>query len=337
MRKLKRILFGSPDRTVATISLIVGMLGLIFALITYSLPIQLPLIILARDFLIVAFLVLYLNILSVKYFRKDDLVDRFRELLKSQVESSHHLIHKFRNHVFGTVRLFILKEEKTTQEYDEVKRDFFVKVCHSVTSDVRKIFQSYFVARGFDIGEDLCVTLKIVVRAEEAQGILNALQKEKADQLSNNQSYIVTGYRDPDSWERKPERKEVKGFVYRINEENTAFNSTINSGEDYFLSNDLGKDASLGKYRNQNPNWHMHYNSTLLVPVRYRHGDDRSATTCYGVLAIDSKNNKKYDLFDSDTTVNMIACAADALALMFFLIETLDIFKKGMATHGNNK
>jgi hypothetical protein len=326
MRRLKVFLFGSPDRVIATISLALGVISLIFSVYIYTIPQPLPLYIVARDLIFVALLIFLIMTLSIKYFKKDDLVERFRIVLAEQSRSHHQMIHKFRDHYFSSIRIE-LAGQKTIEpsKIENIKVEYFRKVTHTVLTDTRDLLLSYFATRGFRLGDDLTVTVKIIVEAEEAQQILNKLKGEKADILNNSERYIITGYRDPYTWEKKPERNEIKQLVYRVDEENTTFDVILNQDKSCYFCNGLQAEFIAGKYRNQNPNWQKSYNSVLAVPIRFRHLGNPAATILYGVLSVDSLNKQKYELFDEIITFNMVATSADVLAMMFGHLDILQI------------
>ena len=329
MKSVRKFFFGSPDRILSTISLFIGGLGLAITVYTIAYPEPVPVLIIVRDMLIIFFLVLFLCILSLKYFKKDDLAERFRNLLKNQLIGCHQLEHKFRDHFFSEIRNTLVNGNLKKECIDAASKSYFQKVCHSVFTDIRQMFTEYFLSRGFKLDDDLTVTLKTVISQQEAQHILEKTKKDKADTLTSNQEYIVTAFRDPFTFEKRPERNEIKGVVYRISEENTAFDRVLNKGENFYLSNDLKKDHDATLYHNANPKWKNNYNSTLVVPIRHLHDPASNKATRYGVLAIDSKNPLGYELFDSVIAVNMLARAADALAIMFGHLEIMELIKEG--------
>ena len=324
LSKLRRVLFSSPDRVLSTISLVVGTASLVLSTWAYLWPEPIPGFIIARDFLLVAFLVLFICVLALKYFKKDELVEKFRELLADQLMSCHQLAHKFRNHFFSEVRAQVVKGLTEKTEVESTKKNYFKKVCHSVLTDVREVFLQYFEARGFKIEDDLTVTLKALMNSEEARGIADHLDDRSVERLGGNKEFLVTAFRDPYSWERKADRKEVKSVLYEISEANTAFQQIFKEGQCCFVCNNLKQASEEGKYRNENAEWMMLYNSTIVVPIRHVH-DYKEDVTIYGVLAVDSKNRNGHALFDESTTYNMLAYAADMLAIMFAHIEILEI------------
>ncbi len=326
MQRLRNILFGSPDRVIATISFILSVVSLAFSVYVYIIPSPLPTYIVLRDLVFVSLLIFIIMNLTIRYFKKDDLVERFRGLIAEQWKSHHHMMHNFRDHYFWDIRNELAgKSTVEPKQIDAGKKNYFENVCRTVLTDTRNLFLDYFAARGFRLGDDLALTVKTIVIAEVAQEIINKIRGEKAELLNRADSYIVTGYRDPNTWGKKPERNEIMQFLYRINEENTAFDEILNKNHSYYFSNDLQKEYHAGRYRNQNPNWQKSYNSVLAVPIRYRRQGDTRATTAYGVLSIDSLNSRKHELFDEKITFHLLAASADILALMFGHLDMLQI------------
>jgi hypothetical protein len=326
MKRFVAILVGSPDRKIATTSLVLGFTSLVFSMMVYTNPNPPPSYIVTRDIILVILLVFIIMFMSIKYYKKDELVERFRSLLAHQSNLNHQMIHKLRDHFFSEIRLaFANKEKFRSDQIEEIRRVYFRKVCHSTLTDTREVFLEYFSARGFQIDDDFTITVKTVIDVNEAQGILNKLQGLDADILNKSGKYIVTAYRDPYTWEKKPERNEIKQIIYRVNEENTTFNAILNEDQKYFLCNDLRKLYLNDGYRNQNPNWQKCYNSVLAIPIRYRYQGNEQATILYGVLAIDSLNPRGHELFDEKTAYNILAVSADNLALMFGHLDMLQI------------
>lgn len=318
LKRLRYLLFGSPDRIITTISLIVGIAGLILSALAYKFPTPLPTYIVVRDTTIVLTFILIIIVFSVKYFKKDSMVEEFRELFNRQWASHHHMIHNFRDHYFWDIRNELaINPNMSSTQFDTIKKNNFENVCRTILSGTRDIFLKYYNSRGFRIGDDLAVTVKLIIPADDAQRILNTIKGDKADILNKSVDYIVTGYRDPHTWGTKPERTEIMKIIYQINEENTTFDEIINKGRNFFFSNNLQKDHQKGQYKNQNSNWQYSYNSVLAVPIRYRRQGDHRATLAYGIISVDSLNPKSYELFDDKNTFHLLAASADLLAIMF--------------------
>lgn len=317
-----RILFGSPDRVISTISLAVGSLGLLLSAFAFAYPANVPPILFLRDITLLIFLVLTIVVLAIKYYKKAELVEDFRLLLENQLVSTHRLIDKFRERFFTDIRYFLISGDNSQQEAEDTREHFFKGVCHSVLFDTRKLFQDYFEARGFEIGDDISVTLKLKVSHEEAQKLSDAIKGNQADKLTPNCSYIVTAYRDPFTWEERPQRREPMEVPYKV-EDNTSFDQIINKNFDRFVCDDLSTLYAVGKYKNSHDNWQQLYNSCLVVPVRHFSQKNHQSSTLYGVLAIDSLNTKGHDLFSNEITYHMLAHSADILAIMLGSIDII--------------
>lgn len=332
MKRFLRILIGSPDRVIATISLISGVISLGFSVYVYRVPSPLPGYIILRDLSIVVVLVLIITTIFVKYYMKYSMVERFRSLLAEQLKSHHQMIHKFRDYFFLLIRNELVTGGKLEQSrVNELRKEYFEKVARTVLMDTRELFLEYFRARDLKVGDDLTLTIKIIIGVDEAQQILNNLKGSKANILNKDGKYIVTGYRDPYTWEKKPERNEIMQIVYDIDAENTTFDEILSKNIDkgYYFCNNLRKEANEGQYRNQNPKWQKRYNAVSAVPIRFRFQGNPYATILYGVLSADSMNPRAYELFDDAMTYNMLASAADVLALMFGHLDMLQLTLKG--------
>lgn len=325
-KRLRYLLFSSPDRIITTISLVVGIAGLILSALAYKYPTPSPWYIIVRDTTVVLTFILIMMVFSVKYFKKDSMVEDFRELFTQQWASHHHMIHNFRDHYFWDIRNELaVNPNMSSSQFDAMKKNNFENVCRTILSDTRSIFLKYYNSRGFRIGDDLAVTVKLVIPADDAQNILSTIKGDKADTLNKTVNYIVTGYRDPNTWGTKPERTEIMKIIYQINEENTTFDEIINKGKNFFLSNNLQKDHQKGQYKNQNSGWQNSYNSVLAVPIRYRRQGDHRATLVYGIISIDSLNPKSHELFDEKNAFHLLAASADLLALMFGHFDMLQL------------
>jgi hypothetical protein len=323
--RLYTLFFGSFDRVLSTISFFVGLVSLVFSILVYFSPTPTPTYLIIRDILIVLLLTFSITVLAIKYYKKTEMVEDFRDLLTHQIVSDQQLIDKFRNHFFCNIRSNLITENDLQNKIDSIRREYFNKVCQSVLTDTRDIFKDYFEARGLKIEEDLVITIKLLLSRDEAQKIMNRIKGPKADTLSELGQYIATAFRDPFTWEKKPERKEINGEVYRL-EENTTFNNIINLHKPFFLSNNLHLMVSKGEYKNQHANWQKYYNSVLAVPICYKPDENNNNNLYYGVLSIDSLNPKGFDLFNDNIAYNMLLHSADTLAIMFGNIDILERF-----------
>ncbi len=328
IKRLKYLLLGSPDRIITLISIIVGISGLSLSMYVYNHPNILPAYIIIRDNIIVLTLLLIVIALSFKYIKKYIMVENFRELVGQSLAIHHHIIHNFRDHYFWDLRNeFFFNPNMDLEQIDNLKKTHFENTCRTILSDTRDAFLKYYSTRGFRVGDDLTVTVKIIIEAEDARKILNAIKGEDASKLKQSKLYMVTGYRDPNTWGTKPERTEIMQIIYNIDEENTTFDELVNKGENFFLSNNLKKDNQQKKYKNQNPNWQNSYNSVLAVPIRYRRQNDHRASLIYGIISVDSLNPYLYELFDKENTFHLLAASADLLAMMFGNFDLIQLVR----------
>lgn len=326
IKRLRFLLLGSPDRVITTISLLTGIVGLVLSLLAYVSPEPPPWYYIVRDDTVIITLVFMISTLSVKYLKKDKMAENFRGFFAEQGAAYHYLIHNFRDHFFWDMRKNLINTRSISLgQIDALKQAYFENVCRSVLADTREIFKKYYRTRGLDVDDDLTLSVDLIIPAEDAQRVLDKVMNGKAHALNTSMNYVLTTYLDPTTWGQRPERSDSLLFVYHINDENTMLDKIINKDERCFLSNDLHKEFENGQYKNQNPDWHKQLNSILAIPVRYkRQGDNRSMTT-YGIISISSLNPRKYDLFDSKRTFNMLAASADILALMFGHFDLLQL------------
>jgi hypothetical protein len=319
--KLQWAFFGTLDRGIATLSLIFGFLSIVISLFTYNVQQPSILFFYVRDIVILSLLILTIIWLILKLVVVERKARRFRALLSAQLDTNHETIDKFRNHFFQRVWIPI----NTEQEIDDIGKTYFNHVCRSVLGDTRIQFQNYYNTRGYAIGEDLSLTLKLIISPEKAQELENLAKGIKADGLSTMGGYIVTGYRDPYTWEKRPERREVQKAIYRI-DDNTAFDEVLNKHERKYAKDNLTKAFDEGEYINTHHNWRQFYNSTLVVPICYdpHYGDKR--TIYYGALTIDSLNSRNQKLFEDNIAYTILANSADTLTVMFGYIDILNLF-----------
>ncbi len=322
--RFRWLFFGTLDRSIATISLLVGIASFVLAIwIKYSQPTIVFFYI--RDILILVLLVSIIVALTLKILSVESKADRFRSLWSTQLEADHRMVDKFRDYFFKEICRPLAKSQPDLNAY-KTNKTYFYQVCHSLLTDTRNVFQDYYNARGYAIGEDLSLTVKLIIARDEAQEIENKAKGDQADILSPKGRYIVSVFRDPYTWEKKLGRREIRQVVYRA-DDNTAFNEVIIQGKRKFYSNNLKK---LSGYINRNDRWDDFYNATLVVPIRYKpgwpnHDDDVS---CFGALCVDSENPRDLDLFSNEIPYNILAHAADMLTIMFGhmdIVQLLDV------------
>lgn len=165
--------------------------------------------------------------------------------------------------------------------------------------------------------DDVCVTIKLTLSGSEIVEYYGASLREAEKQkiVSKNQ-WVVTVFRDPDSYELFRDKREVGRNVYDV-ERNTAFIHIFKEKKAYFCCDDL--DALGAVYLNENPTWKDQYNATIVAPIRY--AKDGGEYRCFGLLAVDSMNSRRLKLFENDEAAHIIGHAADLLATYFLALS----------------
>ena len=103
-------------------------------------------------------------------------------------------------------------------------------------------------------------------------------------------------------------------------EKNSAFINIFKEKQSSFVCDNLKKLGNT--YLNENSNWEIYYNSTAVAPIRYY--DDRSDVfKVYGAIAVDSKNENGYQLFENQETQDILGHSTDLLANFFLAISTI--------------
>lgn len=322
---LKEYLLGTPDRVYTFISVILSVLSIAITLYTYKYPEKIPELIVLRDLFVLILLLLTSGILLLKYIRREHrLVALVNDLEKSnarlsrQFEKFHGIVHKFRCDVFYCYKAQI-KEDVLL---DQKSKQTFEKLCHSLTLDLRGIYEEFLLSKGVEILDDLSISIKLTVSPEHLIEILGSkLDKDQKRGLKKRKKWVYTAYRDPYTFERLRDMREVATSFYSI-DGNTAFDHTYTYKNDVYACDDLG--ALGASYRNENKEWRSFYNATLLAPIRYS-SPANSLYYCFGFIAIDSKNYSKCKLFEFEEARHIIGHSADLLATYFL---TLAIVKR---------
>jgi hypothetical protein len=237
-------------------------------------------------------------------------------LLSNQYNRSYEMMHNFRNELFGSY--FRPNVERRKFTYRDWK--IFRRLCSYITEGVKASFLEFFSVKGIDIGNDLSVSVKLAITSQEVLEILGEninLTQEQQQQIQSKDLWIVTVFRDYYTHIYNPPRE--KGTkIYDI-DKNTVFRHLVILRETAFCHNDL---QSLGEaYDNENNNWEKYYNATLAVPIRYI-SDYGKQFIFYGVLTVDSLNEKKIkDLFSDVQCKHILAHVADLLATYFLFLE----------------
>ncbi len=225
---------------------------------------------------------------------------------------SHRISHHLRNSITALQNLefSIVKKIDNTDsvkqfddimENDELKRkDIFKKLGAKTTGSVVKQLENYFLCNGLE--GNVRVTIKSIVPNDS-----NQLNWE-----------IITLVVDPFTWNNQDRLLEQKEGEHHKIKDNSDFKGMLLGTEKYFVNNNLC-NLSDGQYKNSSKDWRKRYNATMVVPIKNQ-PDGKKNSVYYGFLTVDSLNPKGQTLFTSDEespTLNIIAHAADALAVWF--------------------
>ncbi len=327
--------FGSWDRALTSVSLFASLIG---AAVTVSLlryPDQIPYYIIYRDLGVLIGLLIISAVLLVRFIRQEVTLtakmhaqEVAREAQIQMVESqltelskhlklepksfqeAHILVHNYRDELFKTYSDHLIVHQLTRDE-----QRLFSRICDYVTDSIRDSLLHYFRFKRIDIGEDVHVSVKLVVSPSAVIEHIPNIKEEKKRQIQTKNKWIITIYRDHYTYLHHRDR-ETHSSIYSI-DGNTAYHHIVNLGHQCFVSNDL---RSMGPtYHNENPNWRQHYNAALVVPIRY-HCEDVEACRCFGLLTADSLNEKRLALYDECICRDIMAHAADLLATFFVLL-----------------
>ncbi len=241
---LRDYLFGTPDRVYTFISVILSVSSIGITVYTYKYPEKIPELIVTRDIIVVAMLLLTSGALLWKYMRREQhLVAAVKNLedsnqrLSKQFENFHMLTHKYRNDVF----LHYIKYVTEDILVDQKSKNTFEKICHSITSDLRTVYKQFLLSKCIDIGDDISVSIKLTVSPDILIDILGAkLDKSAKKNIKKKKKWVYTAYRDPHTFEKLRDQREVTQSFYSI-EGNTAFDLTYSHKNEVYACDDLVK------------------------------------------------------------------------------------------------
>lgn len=317
----KEYLFGTWDRRYTFISACLSVISIGITIFLWKFPGKIPILIVIRDIIILFGLFIISGVLLGKYIRKEQHLTQMIENLKisntnlSQLASHFHSVnHKFRNDFFS--HFYSLAKE--TGDFFEEDRNRFEKMCHSITTEVKNTFIDFFKAQQIDISKDIVITVKLAI---SYSCILNLygqnLSKDQINKIKNKDQWMLTVYRDPDSYEKHKGVREVGVKLYDI-DKNTAFIHILRQKKNVFSCNNL---TALGDtYLNENQKWKEFYNSTAVAPIRF-YDDNADRYMCFGMIAVDSKNESNNDLYENEETKHILGHAADLLANYFLTLS----------------
>jgi hypothetical protein len=320
---LKEYLVGTPDRIYSFISVLLGLLSIVLTVFLWEFPEKIPGLIIIRDIIVICVLLLVSGLLLYKYIRRESYLNRLtmrlqasNDRLNKQFSNFHSIVHKYRNDVFQHYLHKIPEEIVVTKR----ERDTFEKICHSVTMELKRVILDYLESRNVSLKDDLCVTVKLTLSSKNIIDLYGAaFDKTIKRKLRKNQQWVITVYRDPETYERYRENREVGNRIYCI-ERNTAFIHIFQEREQIFAKDDL---SILGDaYKNENPCWERQYNSTLVAPIRYS-VPEKGGYRCFGFIAVDSMNTERKNIFETEEAKYIIGHIADLMA-NYFLTLSID-------------
>lgn len=316
-------LFGTWDRGFSFISFFMGAISLGITIFTWNFPDQIPSLIITRDLLVFFGLLIVSGVILSKYIYRESALVRALEknqdsnnLLYCQYQNFHDTNHKFRNELFCHFNNSIPDTIMVTPAHKKL----FESICHSTTTEVRNSFERFFKSKGYDLGEDISVSIKLTVTSKNLIDLLgHRLNSNEKKSLKKKKMWVFTIFRDPKTYEANREKREVATSIYDI-EKNSAFINIIKEKSCKFSSDNL---AALGDaYLNENHKWKEQYNSTMVVPIRYFSEKD-DHYKYFGLLAVDSKNIEGLNLYENNESKFLLGHAADLLA-NYFLCIALD-------------
>lgn len=313
-RKVKKYVFKNPDRIINIVALIFSISSLIFAVIVWKYPEPIPTFIIIRDYLIIFSLILIVITLIT---RRTYLRYRFLRNVSHWVEYYDHaqvMLSGYKEIVFD-YGYDAVQQSKGWPSSEELSR--FRTLCDQVTSGAREALKRYIHLKGIDIGEDVSITVKLIVRTSEIEQI-DLLDQPTRFSAREKEQWVITSFRDSYVYNNKPDRrKNDTNSLYDLSL-NTAFHDILVVRQPYYFCNNL---KALGeKYHNESKEWKKYYNATLVVPIKCeRTGRDESMY--FGFLAADSLNSDDEEIYDTKGCLIIMKHAADMLANFFMLLS----------------
>lgn len=253
-------------------------------------------------------------------------VSLLQELFRRQIDHLFLMTSNFRGELFKRYYSAIVPtnaNDATHFKMGDSDYSLFQNICRYITDGVRDSLLEHFRIRNIDIGEDIAVTVKLIIDADQLAQ-LSSLPRIDEAKIKQKQRWIITVFRDSYTYRHYREKREVGGIrVYDI-PSNTGFRNIHENGNEYFVNNDLEALSRSGAYVNENPDWRTYYNATIIVPIEYR--DVQAGRICYGFLAADSLNTiKNAHLFDSVECLSIMRQAAELLTIYFLLLVLVNV------------
>jgi hypothetical protein len=320
---LRNLLFGTWDRAIAFVSLILGLVSIFLTLYLEKYPATTPDFLITRDLFVVFGLVGIIMFLLIRSGNQELAIRKAlqesnlsKKHSSNQFMNAYKVVYDYRNQMFKYFKAFVRDDVASKVTEEELK--LLRHICSFITSGVRRSFIEYFGSRQIDIGDDIAVTVKLIVGSDK----LIELYKDRFDdyqkkRVLEKKRWVITFYRDYETYTSRSER-EVGGVRLYDIQSNTEFFNVVENRQPFFLSNDLKTLAKIN-YFNENPRWQDFYNATLLVPIRYV-DENSGLNVCFGLLAVDSLNRKGIELYNSNECRHILSHAANLLANFFLTL-----------------
>jgi hypothetical protein len=331
LNTIKKLLFGNVDRVIASVSLFLGAISIILTIFSTSLEKIRSELILTRDLIVVFGLVgLLLGIIG-RYYQREKKYKDMQKHLFNQLEYSNHVIEGSIQEIYGRYKDIFLKIPEIITNTTKEEHIVFEEICRCVTQDVRDSFIDYFKSRGIDIENDIAVSVKLILGPRTIQELYGSHFTKYTERLYQKDQWVITVFRDPTTYHKndtirqgEAHKREVISTLYSI-EGNTAFRDIVVGDAQCYYQNNLSYEYDHGNYQNENTNFPLNYNSTLVVPMVL--GKSHEDYKYLGFLAVDSLNKAGDELYNKDECYQLLNHAALALTnyyLALVLYHDLD-------------
>lgn len=305
-----RTAFNTVDRVLGIASLVISVISLLVTILLVEYPEAIPQFIVVRDFLIVIVLISWILIIGSRYVRKCNeivaITSASQESIRSYEVTAKNAQQKLQvftesvinyNHALThNTRDAIAKYFNGRKNGDSLPPQIFLgEMLYSLTSTYRNELLAYFGSIGKDV-PDLSISVKLIHTSE-------AIKKRFPNFSPEDCEYVITAYRDPNTYDTQRNKREVLTALYKVGE-NSAFQIPRDAATAIWVSDNLRADRS---YRNKTPNWQDLYNATIVVSIRYEldRRKPEKEIKCLGYLTADSMNRQNQVLFE-DEQVKMI-------------------------------
>lgn len=157
--------------------------------------------------------------------------------------------------------------------------------------------------------------IKLMVSPDSLIATMPNLKEDKKAELRKKSEWVITFHRDHETFRKYKDREVIRRF-FDV-ESNTAYHYVIVQGHRYFAHDNLR--SINDHYLNENPRWNEFYNSTMVVPIRYK--SDDGYYLCFGLLCADSLNPNNAELYTQPACAHILGVGADLLATFFLLLS----------------